>query len=125
MPRIRHEVNISLQLFDLFTLLQCLRENISLLFTKLRKNRNDTESKVKLQSMLSILEQILNSGHCQRLYKKDWNLYELKNPSVEQLITVIEALLAHDDLTDKVIKLPPEVRRFCDKFLKEAEDHYS
>jgi hypothetical protein len=55
----------------------------------------------------------------------EWNLYELKNPSIEQIINVLQGLLANDDMTDKTIKFPKEVRRFCDKYLQEIENHYT
>jgi hypothetical protein len=125
MPKIRNTVTISLQMFDLFTLLHLLRESMKPLFTDLRKNPNDAESKVGIQSRLTILEQILKSDHFQKLLKKEWNLYELKNPIIEQIITVLQDLLAHDDMTDKIIKFPKEVRRFCDKYLEEIENHYT
>ena len=125
MPKIRNMVTISLQIFDLFTLLHLLRESMKPLFKDLRNNPDDAGSKVGIQSRLTILEQILKSDHYQKLVKKEWNLYELKNPSIEQIITVLQDLLAHDDMTDKIIKFPTGVRRFCDKYLEEIENHYT
>ncbi|MDP2906547.1 MAG: hypothetical protein Q8O03_01260 [Nanoarchaeota archaeon] len=125
MPKLKNTVTISLQLFDSFTLLNLLTESMKPLFTDLRKNPNDAESKVAIQTRLAILEQILKSEHYQKLVNTEWNLYELKNPSIEQIITVLQGLLANDDMTDKTIKFPKEVRRFCDKYLQEIENHYT
>ncbi len=125
MPKLKNTVTISLQLFDSFTLLNLLTESMKPLFKDLRKNPNDTESKVAIQTRLAILEQILKSEHYQKLVNTEWNLYELKNPSIEQIIIVLQGLLANDDMTDKTIKFPTGVRRFCDKYLEEIENHYT
>ena len=123
MPKARNTVVIGLQLFDLFTLLHLLAKSMRPLFGKLKKNPDDTKSKVELQSRLAILEQILKSDHYQKLLGKEWRLYGLKNPSLEQIVIILQRLLKYDGIA--AIRFPEQVRLFCDKYLEEMENHYT
>lgn len=92
-----------------------------------RRPPNKRLIKKYIRDKLRVAERIFATDPYQELYRQEWDLYDESFdrktlPRFRAVRSFLEVLLANDDCR---IAYPKTVRRFCDKYLQEMENHYT
>jgi len=107
--------------------LSVVKKKVKKDFTELKTGtKNKRLVKKHIRQTLKVADKILSSEYYKGLYEQEWDLYDGvrwgMRKKFEDVRSLIELLLANDD---RRIAYPKTIRRFCDKYLQEMENHYT